>query len=307
MTASTPPRTGFDPVFPLLSVLLVLTWSTGFLGIRGLSDSTPILTILFWRSFASGLILLPFALRYGPRLDLRAVAEQGLFGLLGMFLYLGGFSLAIGQGVPTGLVALVTDMLPLGVALLAGPILGQRLTGRQWLGTAIAVAGVLLVSGDGLRFGDAPPWALGLAVAGTMSFALSAVLQRRLRPASVAVHQSLCLQCLWAAGLFALAALPFGGIAPPMSGGFAFGIGWLVLFATFGGYGTYYLCLRRYPAPRVTAVLYLSPPVTMLAAHLAFAEPLSALMLAGTGVTLAGVALAVQVGGRPDDGGSANP
>ncbi|ESW60941.1 MAG: membrane protein [Rhodobacter sp. CACIA14H1] len=294
MTASTPPRTGFDPVFPLLSAFLVLAWSTGFLGIRGLSGTTPVLTILFWRSLVSGLVLLPFAFAIGPRLDLRAVAEQGLFGTLGMFLYLGGFSLAIGQGVPTGLVALVTDMLPLGVALLAGPILGQRLTTRQWLGTGIAVAGVLLVSGEGLRFGTAPPWALVLAVAGTMSFALSAVLQRRLRPASVAVHQSLCLQCLTAAALFALTSLPFGGVTPPLDGSFAFGIGWLVLFATFGGYGTYYLCLRRYPAARVTAVLYLSPPVTILAAHLAFGEPLSSLMLAGTGVTLAGVALAAR-------------
>jgi len=292
MTRPATPRGGFDPVFPLLSAVLVLTWATGFLGIRATSQEASILTILFWRSFASGVILLPFALLTGPRLDLRAVAEQGMFGTLGMFLYLGGFSLAIGQGVPTGLVALVTDMLPLGVALLAGPVLGQRLTGRQWLGMGVGVAGVLLVSADGLRPGSAPPLALLLAVAGTMSFALSAVLQRRLRPASVAVHQSLCLQCLTAAALFALTALPLGGITPPASASFAAGIGWLVLFATFGGYGTYYLCLRRYPAPRVTAVLYLSPPVTMVAAHLAFDEPLSALMIAGTAVTLAGVALA---------------
>lgn len=298
MTDTAPPRPRFDPVFPLLSALLVLTWSTGFLGVRGLSDTTPILTILFWRSLISGLVLLPFALRFGPRLDLRAVVEQAGFGTFSMFLYLGGFSLAIGQGLPTGLVALITDMLPLGVALLAGPVLGQHLSARQWLGTGVGVAGVALVSAEGLRLGDAPLWALALPVAGTMAFALSAVMQRRLRPASVAVHQSLCLQCLTAAALFALAALPFGGVAPTPTPAFAAGIGWLVLFATFGGYGTYYLCLTRYPAARVTAVLYLSPPVTMAAAHLAFGEPLSPLMLAGTAVTLAGVALAAARGAQ---------
>lgn len=292
MTDTARPRHRFDAAFPLLSALLVLTWSTGFLGVRGLSDTTPILTILFWRSLISGLILLPFALLIGPRLTLRSFGEQAGFGMFSMFLYLGGFSLAIGQGVPTGLVALITDMLPLAVALLSGPILGQHLTARQWLGTGIGVAGVALVSGEGLRFGDAPLWALALPVAGTMAFALSAVLQRRLRPTSVAVHQSVCLQCLTAAALFALAALPFGGVTPPASPSFAAGILWLVFFATFGGYGTYYACLRRWPAARVTAVLYLSPPVTMVAAHLAFGEPLSPLMLVGTAVTLAGVALA---------------
>ncbi|NGQ92458.1 DMT family transporter [Rhodobacter sp. HX-7-19] len=292
MTDSTAPRPRIDLAFPLLSALLVLAWSTGFLGVRGLSDSTPILTILFWRSLMSGLILLPFALTLGPRLDARAVLEQAGFGTFSMFLYLGGFSLAIGQGVPTGLVALITDMLPMGVALLAGPILNQRLTPRQWLGMGTGVAGVALVSSEGLRLGDVPLWALLLPVAGTMAFALSAVLQRRLRPASVAVHQSLCLQCLTAAALFGLTSLPFGGIAPPATPEFALGIGWLVLLATFGGYGTYYLCLSRYPAARVTAVLYLSPPVTMAVAHLAFDEPLSPLMLIGTAVTLAGVTLA---------------
>lgn len=296
MTDIPAPRRRFDAVFPLLSALLVLTWATGFLGVRGLSDTTPILTILFWRSLISGLVLLPFALRFGPRIDLRAVVEQAGFGAFSMFLYLGGFSLAIGQGLPTGLVALITDMLPLGVALLAGPVLGQHLTARQWAGMAVGVAGVALVSAEGLRLGDAPLWTLALPVAGTMAFALSVVMQRRLRPAAVGVHQSLCLQCLTAAGLFALASLPFGGVAPPATAAFAMGIGWLVLFATFGGYGTYYLCLSRYPAARVTAVLYLSPPVTMLAAHLAFAEPLSSLMLIGTAVTLVGVGLATSRG-----------
>lgn len=290
MTDAQPRR--LDAAFPLFSVLLILTWSTGFLGVRALSDDTPILTILFWRSLMSGIILLPFALAFGPRLGRRAVVEQAGFGTFSMFLYLGGFSLAIGLGVPTGLVALITDMLPLAVALLAGPILKQHLTGRQWLGTAIGVTGVALVSAEGVRLGEAPLWALALPVAGTLAFALSAVMQRRLPVAPIAVHQSLALQCLTAAALFGLAAIPFGGIAPPPTPTFAFGIGWLVLFATFGGYGTYYACLRRWPAARVTAVLYLSPPVTLIAAHLAFGEPLSPLMVAGTAVTLAGVALA---------------
>lgn len=292
MTDSTTPRPRLDPAFPLLSALLVLTWSTGFLGVRAASEEASVLTILFCRSAASGLLLLPFALRFGPKLDLRAVVEQAAFGTFSMFLYLGGFSLAIGQGVPTGLVALITDMLPIAVALLAGPILGQHLGGRQWLGMGVGVAGVALVSAEGLRLGDAPVWALLLPVAGTVAFALSVVMQRRLRAAPVAIHQSLCLQCLTAAGLFWLAALPFGGIQPPATATFGAAIAWLTLFATFGGYGTYYLCLRRWPAARVTAVLYLSPPVTMLAAHLAFGEPLSPLMLLGTAVTLAGVALA---------------
>lgn len=289
MTATPKAR---DYGFPALTTLLVLVWSSGFLGVRWMSDTTPILTILFWRCLMSGLILLPFALALRPRLTRRLVAEQVLFGALGMFLYLGGFASAIGLGVPTGLVALIADMLPLGVAVLSGPILGQPLTARAWTGTAVAVAGVALVSGDGLRMGQAPLWALALPVGGTLCFALAAVLQRRLRPDALPVVHSVCLQSLTAAALFGVVALPMGGVMPQPTLGFALGIGWLVLVATFAGYGLYYLCLARYAPARVTSVLYLSPPVTMLWAALLWDEPLTALMAFGTALTLAGVMLA---------------
>lgn len=288
-----------DAAFVPLSALLIVVWSAGFIGIRWMSDTTPILTILFWRSLLSGLILLPFALWMRPRLTWRAVREQALFGALGMFLYLGGFAVAIGMGVPTGLVALIADMLPLGVAVLSGPILGLPLTGRQWLGTGIGLAGVALVSAEGLRVGDAPLWALLLPVGGTLCFALAAVLQRRLQREALPVVQSISLQSLTAAALFGLVSMPFGGVAPDATLGFVLGIGWLVFFATFGGYGVYYLCLARYAPARVTSVLYLSPPVTMMWAHLLFSEPLSWMMAAGTAVTLAGVALAA-ARARPD-------
>lgn len=291
-TADATPRRGPDFAFALMATALVVVWSSGFLGVRWMSDTTPILTILFWRSLMSGLILLPFALVMQPRLTRRVLAEQGLFGALGMFLYLGGFATAIGLGVPTGLVALIADMLPLGVAVLSGPILGQHLTARQWSGTGIALTGVALVSHDGMGIGTAPAWALALPVGGTLCFALSAVLQRRLRPKAHPVVQSVCLQSLTAAALFGVVALPMGGVMPQPTLGFALGIGWLVLVATFAGYGLYYLCLARYAPARVTSVLYLSPPVTLLWATLLWGEPLTALMMAGTAITLAGVMLA---------------
>ncbi len=149
-------------VFPVLGALLVVAWSSGFVGIRYASDEAPIATILLWRSLVSGLVLLPFALWLGPRIPARALAEQALFAFLGMVLYLGGFALAIGWRVPTGLVALMADLVPLAIAALSWPVLGQRVGRRQWLGMAIGTLGVLAVSADALRLGDAPPLAYAL-------------------------------------------------------------------------------------------------------------------------------------------------
>ena len=275
-------------LFPLLSLAMIISWSGGFIGIRFATEEAAVETMLFWRSFASGLILLPFALR-GPRIGWRALGEQGVLSFLGMFLYLGGFSWAIALRVPTGLVALMADLVPLAIAALAWPMLGQRWTGRQVLGTGIGIGGVILTSVDALALGDAPAFAYGLPVLGMVTFGLATVLQKR--SSSLSIVQRLCLQCLWAAVFFAPFAALGGGLLPPLTWVSLGGIAWLVLVATLASWGIYYLCLRLYPPNRVAAVIYLSPPLTMVWAHLVFGEPLTVPMIAGLVITLGGVAL----------------
>ncbi len=272
-----------------MAVLLIFGWSSGFIGIRYASQEASVMLVLFWRTLLSGLILLPFALAFGPRLRMRAIAEQMLFGVMSVFLYLGGFALAIEQRVPTGLVALISDLLPLAIAALSQPVLGERLSGRQWLGTAIAVAGVLIVSLDSLSFGAAPTWAYGLTVGSMLVFAFASVLHKRRRTRHMPVHQSLCIHTLTASVLFGACAMMQGDLAPPLTRGFAIGMVWLVLIATFAAYSIYYTSLRLFPVAQVSAAIYLSPPVTMLWAWALFSEPLTTAMFVGLGVTLVGV------------------
>lgn len=272
-----------------LAAALVVCWSSGFVGIRYANETATVAQVLFWRSFVSGLVLLPVVLWRGPPVAVRILREQAVFAFLGMFLYLGGFALAIGARVPTGLVALMADLVPLGIAALSYPVLGQRLTGRQWLGTGIAMAGVLAVSADALRLGEAPVLAYVLPVLGMVSFALATVLQKRRAVVQVPVLHSLCLQCLFAAAMFAPFAAVSGGLVPPLTAQFGLGLAWLVVLAIFGAWSIYYLCLRLYSPVRISAVIYLSPPVTMLWAWVLFDEPLTLAMFAGLAVTLGGV------------------
>jgi drug/metabolite transporter (DMT)-like permease len=278
-------------IIVLLEAALVICWSAGFIGIRFASDHAPIFLILLWRSLASGLVLLPFALAYGPRLRWAGVLPHIIFGALAMSVYLGAFALAIGQGVPTGLVALITDMLPLMVAILSWPLLGYALNRRQWVGSLIGFAGVLIATASSLSFAEVPLWAYLLPVLGTLSLALATLLQKRSSANMMPIHQSLCIQCLSAAAIFAFPAWLEGGVAPILEPGFIGGIAWLVLVATIGAWGLYYLALRKSSPARVTAVLYLSPPVVMIWAWLAFGEPLSWEMALGLIVSLVGIVI----------------
>ncbi|WP_192254351.1 DMT family transporter [Mesorhizobium silamurunense] len=298
-------------IWPIVAAALVVSWSSGFVGIRYASENADVMLVLFWRTLLSGLILLPFALLIGPRIGARGLIRQMMFGVATMFLYLGGFALAIGQRVPTGLVALISDLVPLAIAALSQPVLGHGLTGRQWSGTALGVTGVLIVSLDSLSLGTAPVWAYALTVASMLVFALATVVQKRIGTINMPIHQSLCIQCLTAAILFALCAKWNGGLTPPLDGRFQFGIAWLVLFSTFLCYAVYYMSLRHYSAAQVSSAVYLSPPVTMLWAWLIFGEPLSTAMFIGLAVTLFGVWLASSRGAvsnaKPDLGSVEQP
>ncbi|MBB4568659.1 DMT family transporter [Rhizobium leucaenae] len=276
-------------LWPLMAALLIVSWSSGFVGIRYASQEASVILVLFWRTLLSGLVLLPFALAIGPRMRLRAIAGQMVFGVMSVFLYLGGFALAIEQRVPTGLVALISDLLPLAIAALSQPVLGERLSGRQWLGTVIAVAGVLIVSLDSLSFGAAPIWAYGLTIGSMLIFAFASVLHKRRRAVHMPIHQSLCIHTLTGSVLFGICAMMQGDLAPPLTPGFAIGMIWLVLIATFAAYSVYYTSLRLFPVAQVSAAIYLSPPVTMLWAWALFSEPLTTAMFAGLAVTLVGV------------------
>ena len=276
-------------LWPVMATFLVVGWSSGFVGIRYASEGTNVLLVLFWRTLLSGLILLPFALAFGPRLQIGAVAEQMLFGVMSVFLYLGGFALAIEQRVPTGLVALISDLLPLAIAIMSRPLLGEVVTRRQWLGTAIAIVGVLVVSIDSLSLGEAPFWAYGLTVGSMLVFAFASVLHKRRPALRMPMHQSLCIHTLTGAVLFGVCAAFQGSLAPPLTKDFAIGMVWLILIATFATYSVYYTSLRLFPVASVSAAIYLSPPVTMLWAWALFSEPLTPIMFIGLAVTLLGV------------------
>src|SRR6185436_20308821 len=58
--------------------------------------------------------------------------------------YLAGVWWAIAQGLPAGIAGLFSAMQPLLTALLAAPLLGDRVTAWQWSGIVTGFIGILL-------------------------------------------------------------------------------------------------------------------------------------------------------------------
>lgn len=275
---------------PLLEAGLLFAWSSGFIGARFSIDYAPALLVVFWRFVVITLLLLPFVYRQILNTPLRVLIINAVIGLLAMAGYMVGVTQGIAFGVPAGLAALCADLLPLGMALLAATFLGERLPYQAWLGLIVGLLGVLWVTDDVLGLGNAPLWAYCFPVAGMLSLAVATLWQKGCRVSqSMELLPSLWLQCLVSSFAFAIIEGCQGSLAPIPTTGFALSVLWTASLPTLGGYGLYWICLRRSSSTRVTTVLYLSPPITMLWAWAMFDEPLSWKMASGMTISLIGI------------------
>jgi drug/metabolite transporter (DMT)-like permease len=272
----------------LAGAALVVLWSSGFIGAALGTSAAAADTLLAWRYLAAATILGTLMAARRPRLPRGALARQGGLALLAQVGYLGGVVTGVGLGVPAGTAALVAALQPLVVAAAAGPLLGERTGRRQAVGLVAGLVGVALVVSGDLRLGTAPWWVYLLPLAGMAALSAGTLLARRVAPRE-SLLDALTLQTLTAAACFTLETVVSGRFAPPAEPTFWWAVAWTVVLSTFGGYGGYLLVLRRGGANRVSTLLYLTPPTTMIWAFWMFGERPGTLALAGVAVCAAGV------------------
>lgn len=275
----------------------VVMWSSGFIGARLGTQASSTPTLMAWRFFIAALLLLVAALLLRRRVPRpREVAVQAVIGVLAQVVYLTGVVGAVEFGVSAGTSALVAALQPLLAASLAGHVLGERVSSRQWAGLALGLAGVtLVVGGDARVGGSAPLWAYAMPFAGMAGLVAATLLERKrsLKTKSdTPLEVALAIQCATSALLFAALALFWGGLEPPGGLRFWLAVLWFVVFSTFGGYGFYWLNLKLSSVARVSSLIYLTPPTTMLWAYLMFGENIGLLAVLGLVICSGGVLLA---------------
>ncbi|GHH66187.1 EamA family transporter [Promicromonospora soli] len=192
------------------------------------------------------------------------------------------------ERLPGGVAATLGAIGPLVVALLAVPVLGERLSARRIAWGVAGVAGVgLVVLGPGARL-DAVGVVAGLVGAGSM--ALGVTLTKRWgRPDGVGPVSFAGWQ-LTAGGLFLIPVTLIAEGAPPaVDGRAALGYLWLGLV---GGLVAYVLWFRGISKLPVTSVAFLAPLSPLVAAAIGvvvLGESLSAVQAVGFALALAAV------------------
>ncbi|WP_374325168.1 DMT family transporter [Azonexus sp.] len=274
--------------YPLLFVFL---WSTGFIGAKfGLPYAEPLSFLLTRYGLVIVLMLAIALLTRAPwPKDPAQWLHIGVSGVLVHAFYLGGVFVAIGHGLPAGITALVVGMQPLLTACIAGWLLGEKVSARQWGGLAMGFVGVGLVVSGKLGDGALGPM-LWPALVALLAITAGTLYQKRfcarfdLRTGSV-------IQFVPTAIVTAIAVALFEDYRIDWRGEFLFALGWLVLVLSLGAISLLNLLIRNGSAVNVASLFYLTPPTTALIAWAVFGETLTPVAVLGMAVAVGGVYL----------------
>lgn len=277
-----------------MPLLFVFLWSTGFVGVKFGLPYAPPMTFLALRFAFVIALMLPIALASGAPwpASRRLLAHIALSGVLLHAGYLSGVFLAIDLNMSAGLIALIAGLQPIFTAFAAAPLLGERVSARQWLGLLLGLGGVALVVMERITLAGLSPAALASAFLALASITVGTVYQKRFCGA-FDLRTGAVIQFVAAAVVVLPFAIAAESAPVDWSGEFIFALAWLVVVLSIGAISLLTLLIRRGAATRIASLFYLVPPTTAVLAYLLFGETLSAAALAGMAIAIAGVALVV--------------
>ena len=274
--------------------VFVVLWSTGFIAAKaGLPYAEPLTFLLTRFVIVAGAMLVASLIVGAPWPRAPIAAHIAVVGVLMHASYLGGVFSALRLGMPAGLAALIVGLQPILTATVVGPLLGERVSWRQWVGLALGFGGaaVVIAAHYGLSgVGESGAAAIGLAVWALVGISAGTLYQKRFC-AHVNLWTAAVIQYATAALVLAGPAYAFETMHVTWSGPFIASMLWLTLVLSVGTVSLLYLLIRRGAVSKLASLFFLIPPTTALIAWAMFGETLGPAALAGMAVAAVGVAL----------------
>ncbi|MFZ6754456.1 DMT family transporter [Undibacterium sp. Dicai25W] len=276
-----------------LPAIFIFIWASGFVAAKyGLPYAEP-LTFLSMRYLGVVILMLTLALvmraPWPARKDWLHIA---IAGVLMQAIYLGGIWCAVKLGMPAGMAALIANTQPILTAIM-GPIIGERIRGKQWLGLAFGIAGVGLVVANKISVVHLSVASVALAIMALLAMTSGTIYQKKTCP-SFDVRTGQVIQF----GASLLVTIPLALLLETQTvlwtPHFFIAMAWSIFILSGVGISVLYVLIRHGEATKVTSYMYLVPAVTALMAWLMFGEKFTLTAVVGMVIALMGVALVVR-------------
>jgi drug/metabolite transporter (DMT)-like permease len=275
----------------LAALVTVVLWSSAFVGIRAAGEDLSPGALSLGRLAIGSALLGVFVLAQHGRLPGRR--ELPLIVVCGV-LWFGLYNIALNEAerrVDAGTAAMLVNVGPILIAILAGFLLHEGFPRTLVLGCAIAFAGAIVIGLATSERGVAAGWGAVLCVAAAAFYAGGVVAQKPLLSRVSGLHVT------WLACTVGLVVcLPFTpSLVDELGRADGDSIAWMVylgVFPTAVGFMTWAYALSRTTAGRMGATTYLVPPLAILMGWAFLGETPAAIAFLGGALCLGGVVVA---------------
>jgi drug/metabolite transporter (DMT)-like permease len=273
------------------AVITVGLWASAFVGIRAagrdLGPGGLSLARLVLGALALGAVVAVRREPLPPWRDARRLAVCGV-------LWFGIYNVALNAAerrVDAGTAAMLVNVGPVLIAVLAGLLLGEGFPRTLLLGCAVAFAGAVVI---GLATSDHnvdAGWGAVLCLVAAVTYAGGVVAQKPLLTHNSALSVTFLACCVGAVCCLPFAPSLVRDVGSAGSGALIWTV-YLGLFPTAVAFTTWAYALSSTSAGRMGATTYLVPPLAILMGWIAFGESPAALALGGGVLCVAGAVLA---------------
>lgn len=287
-SSETPDQTAPAPWLPVAAGAVTLVmWASAFVVIRHVAHDVSPGALGSGRLLVAALVVLPLVLRRGwvrPTLREWALLAVGGVGWFGVY------NLALNAGerhVDAGTAAMIIQIGPVIVALLAIPLFGERLHGWLVAGMVVGFAGVAVIARGSSSDADASLLGVVLVVVAAAMYAVGVltqkVLLRRLPSVQVVLVSFL---------MGAVTCLPFSGDLPGIVADGGAELWWIVylgVFPTAVAFTTWAFALTHTDAGALSLTTFLVPLIATGIAWLTIDEVPPSLTFVGGALAIVGV------------------
>jgi len=278
-------------LFPFAFILL---WSSAFITTKPIVDNSDPFSALCFRFFFVALGFFIFSVFTKKIIfDKKKHIIQSVFsGVLFHGFYLGGVFFSVSKGLPTGIAALIVTLQPILTNALAGPVLNEKVTWKQWIGVILGFIGATLVLG--FDIGNTLPL-IGIlsAFVALIAITSSTLWQKKLSnnlPLSVSNMYQAIGGCLFHLIIILLFVDPYINFSKT----FIIAMSHQILLVSFGAFTILMYLIKNNSASKTVTVFFLIPATSATMAWLFLNESLSSYDIVGFLIASLGVYIATR-------------
>ena len=278
-------------IFPFLFILL---WSSAFITTKPIVDNSDPFAALAFRFFfvAIGFYFFSIFQKQSIFVNKKDIFESIISGVFFHGFYLGGVFYSISIGMPTSIAALIVTLQPILTNILAVPLLGEKVTSKQWVGVLLGFFGATIVLGIDVGK-EIPQLGLIATIIALLAITLSTIWQKK-----ISNNLSLSVNNFYQAiGGFLFHVLVIIFFAKPyieFTKTFIIAISHQIFLVSFGAFTILMFLIKKDSASKTVSIFFLIPATSALMAWFFLGENFTFIDLTGFLIASIGVYIATR-------------